>query len=501
MSAEPIVVACDAVALVGFTVASVAAALMPLPEVGARHARAIRGLLLGALGIYVFTACSNVLEHGGITAALDPYEDYIEILVFPLVAYALHEARVAGETALRERAERRLQEEHALLSTVMRVSPVGAMIVNPEGTIVFANETARELLALQETPDGTLEFETEPTCAPMRPGQAPALDLRKLGEGLTVRGVLCAVAIGARQLVLSVSSTPISAVASDGTSAPGTLVLVLDVTDRETALQELMDAQTRYAEALEYAVDARTADLLKANEELQAANEAKRRLLANVSHELRTPLNAVIGFADVLANGLAGPLAEEQAKQVAMIREAGRQLLELVEALLEAQWLESSEAIVEARPVDVADLVRSAVQMLDPLARTKGLALHAEIPETLEAVTDGRLIRQVLRNLISNAVKFTHEGGVTVRLLDAGDRFRIVVADTGVGIPKEALPRIFDAFVQVPGSRGEKPEGTGLGLAICKQIADALGGSIVVESEPGSGSTFTVELPKEPVSG
>lgn len=495
------VVACDAFALVGFTVASIAAVLMPLPEVGPRHARVIRGLLLGALGIYVFTAFSNVLEHGGITAALDPYQDYIEILAFPLVAYALHEARVAGETARRERAERRLQEEHALLSTVMRVSPVGAMIVDAEGRVRFANEAAREMLRLREAGDGSLEFEEEPRCSPMRPGQDPALDLRWLGEGGSVSGALCAVGIGGTRRVLSVTSTPVPDVEGVGVPASGTLVIMQDVTDREVARQELMDAQARYAEALEYAVDARTAELLKANEELQAANDAKRQLLANVSHELRTPLNAVIGFADVLANGLAGPLAEEQAKQVAMIREAGRQLLELVEALLEAQWLESSEAIVEARPVDVADLVRSAVQILDPLARTKGLALRAETPETLEAVTDARLIGQVLRNLISNAVKFTHEGGVTVRLLDAGDRFRIAVADTGIGIPKEALPRIFDAFVQVPGSRGEKPEGTGLGLAICKQIAEALGGSIAVESEPGSGSTFTVELPKEPVSG
>jgi signal transduction histidine kinase len=498
VSAEPVIVACDVVAFLGFFAAFAAASRMPVPDVDVRAARVIRGLVLAALGVYAFTAVSNVLEHARITAALDPYEDYIEILVFPLIAYALHEAQVAVEAFRRTQAEESLEREHAFLSTVMRISPVGAMIVDRDGRITFANQTAQDLLALRQLDDGTLEFETEMRCAPMRPGQAPALDLVLLGTGAVLNAVLCAIDVGSRNLVVSVSSTPVPPTGREGSASPGTLVLVEDVTERGTARQELFDAQVRYAEALESAVDARTGELLKANEELREAARAKECLLANVSHELKTPLNAVIGFSDVLASGLAGPLTEEQSKQVAMIQEAGRQLLDLVEELLEAQRLESSEAIIEAVPTDVASLARSTAEMLMQFASAKGLELRVEAPERLEATTDGRLVGQVLRNLVSNAIKFTNHGSVIVRVEDAGDRVRIVVEDTGIGIPEAALPRIFDAFVQVPGSRGEKPEGTGLGLAICKRIAEALGGTIVVESSPGAGSTFTVELPKGP---
>lgn len=500
MSAEWHIAVSDAVALAGFTVAFVAVALTPIERLDARNAGLVRALALCALGIYVFTAFSNVLEHAGITAALDPYEDYVEILVFPLIAYALHQARVGAEMRARIEAERDLEREHGLLSTLMRLSPAGVMLVDPSGRIVFANEAAVRILGLQAVGDGTYRLPPDAECCAMKSGEAPALDLKRLGEGATVTGVLCALEAGGRRLVLSVSSSVLPQTSEAGLE-PATLVLVLDVTERELARQELMDAQVRYAEALEYAVDARTADLLRANQELADANAAKQRLLANVSHELRTPLNVIIGLSDVLSKGLAGPLTDDQAKQVAMIRDAGEQLLELVNTLLDAQRLESVGTVVAAEPIDVVEHVRTVVEMMEPLARRQGLALTLDAPERLHAVTDPQLLAQVLRNLLSNAVKFTESGSVDVALEDLGERFRIRVRDTGVGIPRDALPTIFEAFVQVPGPGGVKPEGTGLGLAICKQIAEALGGSITADSEPGRGSVFTVELPKKSNAG
>lgn len=501
VSPERLIVTCDTVAFLGFAAAFIAAALMPVRGLGAHSAHRIRIILLAALGVYVFTAFSNTLEHGGIAAALDPYEDYVEILAFPLIAYALHAARVAVEAFRREQAEESLANEHALLSTVMRISPVGAMIVDSDGRIILASEAARELLALRELDDGTFGHGAGVRLVPMPPAQQSEIELSALGKGVKTTGVLCAADVGDRHPVLWVCSAPIPPSREDGAVSPATLVLVQDVTEREIARQELVDAQSRYAEALEHAVDARTAELLRINDELRAAVDAKQRLLANISHELKTPLNVVIGFSDVLAGGFAGPLSEEQMKQVGMIREAGRQLLELVEELLEAHRLESSEPVIAAELVDVASLARSTVEMLAQFATAKGLGLCVEAPEHLEVTTDRRLVAQVLRNLISNAVKFTHDGSITVSVDDADDRFRIVVVDTGVGIPETALPRIFEPFVQVHGSNGEKPEGTGLGLSICRQITEALGGTVAVESRVGAGSIFTVELPKSAGAG
>ncbi|MCX8007178.1 MAG: PAS domain-containing sensor histidine kinase [Coriobacteriia bacterium] len=496
MSSEPLVVTADVAALLGFAVAFAMVAALPMRSLDARDSRVVRGLALAALGIYVFAAVSNVLEHGGVTAALDPYEDYIEILVFPLIAYALHQARLAAEVRDRSRAEQALASEHALLSTLMRISPVGAMVVDGDGRIAFANEAAEKILGLRVVEDGHFEPIDELRCASMQPGQAPVLDLFRLGSGEAVSGVLCAVETGGRRLVLSVSSAPLPSAEDGGVSSSGTLVLVLDVTEREAARQEAADAQVRYAEALEYAVDARTAELLKANRELAEANAAKQQLLANVSHELRTPLNVILGFSDVLHKGLAGQLTEEQARQVGMIREAGKHLLDIVDSLLEAQRLEYAETVVEAQAFDVAAEVRAVADMMRPLARSRGLALTVEAPERLDIESDPRLVAQVLRNLLSNAIKFTEAGSVTVTLKDLGERFSVTVEDTGVGIPSESLPRIFDAFYQAPGPGGAKREGTGLGLAICKQVADALGGAVAVDSEVGVGSTFTIVLPK-----
>lgn len=500
MSPEPWVVASDAVALVGFSIAFVAIALTPIRRLNAREASVVRVLALCALGIYVFTALSNILEHAGVTAALDPYEDYIEILVFPLIAYSLYQARIGAEMRARIEAEQDLEREHGLLSTLMRLSPAGVMLVDRSGRIAFANEAAVRIFGLRVSSDGAHELPPDLRCTAMRSGEAPALDLKRLAEGITVSGALCALEADGKRLVLSVSSSPLPDTDQLGPE-PSTLVLVLDVTEREMARQELMDAQARYAEALEHAVDARTADLLRANQELVEANAAKQQLLRNVSHELRTPLNVVIGLAEVLGEGLAGGLTEEQAKQVGMIREAGEHLLELVNTQLDAQRLESVDTVVVAEPVDVAQQVRTVVEMIEPLALQRGLELTLHVPDRLQAETDPRLLAQVLRNLLSNAVKFTEQGGIDVLVEDLGERFRVVVRDTGIGIPAEALPRIFDAFVQVPRPGGIKPEGTGLGLAICKQIAEALGGSIWVESEFGRGSTFVVELPTASANG
>lgn len=252
-----------------------------------------------------------------------------------------------------------------------------------------------------------------------------------------------------------------------------------------------------YQGVLETLVEERTAELVRVNNELEAATQAKTQFLANMSHELRTPLNSILGFTGVILQGLSGDITQEQRDQLEMVRKSGLRLLALVNAVLDISRIEAGRTVLECDDLDVAPLLDSCIETVTPLAAAKGLHLRVVLPEVpLHMHSDETKIHQVVLNLLANAVKFTDAGSVTLEAHTCpGDIVEFRVADTGIGIPPEDLERVFGEFTQVPVD-GVHPEGTGLGLAISRRLAAMLGGDVVATSELGVGSTFILRVPR-----
>lgn len=241
------------------------------------------------------------------------------------------------------------------------------------------------------------------------------------------------------------------------------------------------------------------AEIEDKNEQLREASEAKSRFLRSMSHELRTPANSVIGLTRLLTDPTGAPLSAEQREQIEFIRASADDLLRLVNELLDLSRAEAGALQPEPAPVDLAALLHELRGPAEPLLRPGvRLVVAAEAPPV---VTDAALLRHVLRNLISNAAKFTAEGVVEVTASRRGDRVAVAVADTGLGIAPDDLARIFEEFYQVRTPLHPSTRGTGLGLPFAQRVAVSLGGSIEVESTPGVGSTFTLLLPLELPAG
>jgi CheY-like chemotaxis protein/nitrogen-specific signal transduction histidine kinase len=253
------------------------------------------------------------------------------------------------------------------------------------------------------------------------------------------------------------------------------------------------------ASKLELQVDQRTHELKIAKNVADAANRAKSTFLANMSHELRTPLNAILGFSNLLRGST---VSEKDRRDLDTINRSGEHLLGLINDVLDIAKIESGRTELQIAPCDPARIAAEAAEMIRLRASEKNLSLHlVESPDFPGSVTmDGAKLRQVLVNLLGNAVKFTERGAVTLRLNAKPaeeDRSMLTfeVEDTGIGISVEDQSRIFDAFVQVGKPRTQK--GTGLGLAITAQFVELMRGTIQVESTPGKGSRFRVALPVE----
>ncbi|WP_448611071.1 response regulator [Geodermatophilus sp. URMC 60] len=244
-------------------------------------------------------------------------------------------------------------------------------------------------------------------------------------------------------------------------------------------------------------VAARERDLVAARDEAERAGQAKTAFLATMSHEIRTPLNAVLGLTDLL---LATDLTDEQRGHLETVAGSGDSLLTLINDVLDFSKIEAGELDLEAAPFDLVGVLYDVAQMLAPQATGAGLDLLVDVvgDGPWHVVGDGSRLRQVVTNLVGNAVKFTHQGHVVLRLTgtasDGRLRCWLSVADTGIGISPEQHHRLFRSFSQVDASVTRSYGGTGLGLAISQRIARAMGGDIQLQSRPGAGSTFTVAL-------
>lgn len=266
----------------------------------------------------------------------------------------------------------------------------------------------------------------------------------------------------------------------------------------------LYQASKEYTAVLEQRVSERTAELEQQNRELveareraEAADHLKSVFLAIMSHELRTPLNSIIGFTSIISQGLAGPLNEEQAKQLGMVQESAHHLLSLINDVLDISKIEAGQMQLNYEPVDMPTLVRKVVDSFQPAAEKKGLELLVDVDATVCTISsDSRRVEQILINLIGNAIKFTETGSIQVQCFCRDDEFlQTEIEDTGIGIKHEDIEKLFHPFSQIESGLSRHHEGTGLGLSISRRLVGHLGGKIWVISKPGKGSTFFFTLP------
>jgi signal transduction histidine kinase len=254
----------------------------------------------------------------------------------------------------------------------------------------------------------------------------------------------------------------------------GAVALVEDVTERVMREQDLNDAR----------------------EKAESASKTKSEFLAAISHELRTPLTAVLGYADLLQSEISGPLNSLQHDHLERITAGTWHLIKIIEEILAFSRVEAKKYDVTLEPVKVGDIINQTAALLQQQASQKGITLDIKIPEPgLIMETDALKLRQIILNLLGNAIKFTDSGGVTVEALAVGDSLYCRVSDTGAGVPERMKKLIFEPFVQADQSTTRAKGGTGLGLALSRALAELLGGELTLESTGPQGSVFKLKLP------
>ena len=266
---------------------------------------------------------------------------------------------------------------------------------------------------------------------------------------------------------------------SDGTLV-GFAKVTRDLTERRAAEQKAIEDARRVAAS-------------------ESANIAKTEFLTAMSHELRTPLNAIGGYTDLLSLGLGGPITPQQTEYLERIRRSQQHLLGIISDLLNFSRIEGGQLTYDIAPISLSHVIERVVPMVEPQAEAKSISLSIEPTDSNGIVFGDRAkVDQILLNLLSNAVKFTGSNGtVRVRSKESEKTASIEVIDTGAGIPTDKLEAIFEPFVQLGRSLSSAHEGTGLGLAISRELARAMDGELTASSKVGSGSTFTLTLPRE----
>jgi signal transduction histidine kinase len=272
---------------------------------------------------------------------------------------------------------------------------------------------------------------------------------------------------------------------------------VLRLTDRKRAELFVREREARMnSERARSEAEAAKAEADAARAEAESANGAKSDFLAVMSHELRTPLSAIMGYQELLADAITGPINEQQAQQLARIKSSARHLLSLIDEILTFTRIDAGREEVTIERASLATLLEPAAEIVEPLARARGLHIEVMLPPNPIVVeTDAVKVRQMIVNLLSNAVKFTDRGRIILSGDQHGDQLVITVEDTGIGISSDHFERIFEPFWQVEQTATRRAGGTGLGLTVTRRLALLLGGDVTVKSTAGEGATFTICLP------
>jgi signal transduction histidine kinase len=242
------------------------------------------------------------------------------------------------------------------------------------------------------------------------------------------------------------------------------------------------------------------AALAEKNKDLREVSEMKSRFLASMSHELRTPLNSIIGYTELIMNGTYGALNDTQRDRLEKVIRNGHNLLDLINGVLDLNRIETGQITLESKRVATADLLNGVLDLIAPLASEKGLTFTRQFDSAPPLHADETRVRQIITNIVANAVKFTPRGSVTVRAFPANGMVQFEIEDTGIGIPADQINRVFEEFQRVEQAGAREYEGTGLGMTITKRLVEMHGGRIWLTSQPGQGTTFFVTLPAAPVA-
>lgn len=382
---------------------------------------------------------------------------------------------VEGAFAALQSSERRLSSSRAQLSAVINSAMDAIVTVDVTGRVRSFNSAAERMFGVDAK---------EVLGRPLG---------RLLPAGVDQFSAARFVTVGVRH---DGDSFPVEAAVSEVSSRQGVFytAILRDISERlaqETALRELNDT-------LEKKVADRTRELEVAAVRAQAADRLKSAFLATMSHELRTPLNSIIGFTGIVLQGLAGPLNDEQKKQLGMVRGSARHLLDLINDVLDLSKIEAGELQVRAEPFNVRESLERVIASVQPQVDKKYLQLSSSISADLSDMKgDRRRVEQIVLNLLSNAIKFTDHGRVSLDASVSGGCLQVRVHDTGIGIRADDLKGLFQPFNQIDTGLTREHDGTGLGLAICRRLANLMDGRIEVSSEWQKGSVFTLILPLE----
>ena len=416
------------------------------------------------------------------------------------VRWVLHQtedvsARVLGqqsaartEAALRT-SEALAAEQLAQLEAIYRDAPVGLAVLDLELRYLHIND---RLAAMNGIP---VEAHIGRTVRDLLPGVADVVEpvaQHVLDTGQPLKDMEFTAETPEHPGIVRVFVEQWYPLRNPAAAVVGFNVVVEEVTERRQAEAE--------RERLLREAEAARAEAEVARARADEANRAKSEFLAVMSHELRTPLNAIGGYAELLEQGIRGPVTEQQREDLRRISASQRHLLGLINDVLNYAKLETATVRYDPTDVRLREALASAEAHVAPQAQSKGLSLEiASCPADLVVRADAEKLQQVLLNLISNAIKFTDRGGrVSVTCQPDRELVRIVVCDTGIGISADQMERIFEPFVQVRSERTRIAEGTGLGLAISRDLARGMDGDLTVTSELGAGSAFTLTLPAPP---
>src|SRR6185369_12150210 len=272
------------------------------------------------------------------------------------------------------------------------------------------------------------------------------------------------------------------------------IAIIVDITERKKAEAELLE----YRAHLEDLVSERTGELKAANEKLKELDQLKSMFIASMSHELRTPLNSIIGFTGMTVQGLSGELNGEQKDNLSRVYQAAKHLLSLITDVIDISKIEAGRIESYPEVVSLDEIIDEAIGTVRPQLKEKGLELAVEVPAGVLLNTDRKRLLQCLLNFLSNAVKFTESGTITVAARETDGEVMMSVSDTGIGIAEKDQPKVFEAFERLDTHLRVKAGGTGLGLYLTRKLArDILRGDVLFQSKEGQGSTFTLRVPKE----
>jgi PAS domain S-box-containing protein len=382
-----------------------------------------------------------------------------------------------------------LSPEHARVRELLEAAPDAIVEVDQAGHIVLLNRVTETLFGYrrEELLGQPVEVLVPPELhahhLSYRHGYSAHPTTRPMGRGLHLE----AQRKDGTRFPVEISLSPVPT--EEGLRV---LAIIRDVSERRRAEERLRAVQARYTEELA----AKNRELEARNAEVEKANKLKSEFLSGMSHELRTPLHTIIGFAELLHEELEGPLTPKQERFVGHILRDSQHLLALINDVLDLSKIESGRLELRPETFPLAEALEDTIASVRPRAEAKSIRLDIKLSGPAEIHADRLRFRQILYNLLSNAVKFTREGGqVWVDAVAGPGCVAITVADSGIGIPPEQREAVFDKFYQVGLRQAKGIEGTGLGLAITRELVNAHGGTITLESEVGKGSRFRFTIP------